>query len=196
MSHRFDRSAMPALSRVRETAASVGLPAVSVDPAAGPLGPRVGNGGAIRLDVGGLDVIAPGVSVLAPRGALAANDGRIVLTETPTVRHVAEISGLQDLIETALAGSGSNTPSASVDLTLNDRRLPVSTIKVCAEVTIHADDLHAGDVVDFSGVLHRLTRVDRGAGLAWPVAYDGTGWAMALGHELIILHRTSRRNRS
>jgi hypothetical protein len=55
--------------------------------------------------------------------------------------------------------------------------------------TIHAHDLRAGDIVDYHGQRHRLTHVDRHAGWAWPVAFDDTGWAMALGHDLVVVHR-------
>ena len=56
------------------------------------------------------------------------------------------------------------------------------------QLMIHADDLHPGDIVDYGGHLHRVTRVDRGEGWSWPVACDESGWAMALGHDLIVLH--------
>ena len=55
--------------------------------------------------------------------------------------------------------------------------------------TIYADDLQPGDVVDYQGYLHRVTHVDRGGGWAWPVAFDDAGWAMALGHSLVAVHR-------
>jgi hypothetical protein len=50
---------------------------------------------------------------------------------------------------------------------------------------IYADDLRPGDVVVYGGRHRRITRVDRRAGWAWPVAADGTGWAIALDHRLI-----------
>ena len=65
-------------------------------------------------------------------------------------------------------------------------------IEVLAEVMIPADELHPGDVVDYCGHLHRVTKVDRGDGWSWPVASDDDGWAMALGHDLIVLHRLER----
>ena len=58
-----------------------------------------------------------------------------------------------------------------------------------SEVAIHADELHPGDVVDYCGALHHVTRVDRGAGWSWSVASDGTGWAMALSHDVMVLRR-------
>jgi hypothetical protein len=55
--------------------------------------------------------------------------------------------------------------------------------------TIHADELQPGDVVAYDGRNHRITRVDRRDGWAWPVAADDTGWAIALNHHLIDVHR-------
>ena len=55
--------------------------------------------------------------------------------------------------------------------------------------TIHADELRPGDVVVYNGHNHQITRVDRRAGWAWPIAGDGTGWPMALDHQLIDVHR-------
>ena len=55
--------------------------------------------------------------------------------------------------------------------------------------TIYADELQPGDVVDYHGRPHLVTHVDRGAGWAWPVAFDDAGWAMALGHNLVAVHR-------
>jgi hypothetical protein len=58
--------------------------------------------------------------------------------------------------------------------------------------TILAHDLEPGDVVDYHGELHHITRVRLGDGWAWPVAYDHTGWAMALGHDLVRVDRPAR----
>jgi hypothetical protein len=55
--------------------------------------------------------------------------------------------------------------------------------------TIHADELQPGDVVAYDGRHHQITRVDRRDGWAWPVAADDTGWAIALNHHLIDVHR-------
>jgi hypothetical protein len=57
--------------------------------------------------------------------------------------------------------------------------------------TILAHDLEPGDVVDYDGELHQITQVRRRDGWAWPVAYDNTGWAMALGHNLIVVNRAA-----
>jgi len=52
--------------------------------------------------------------------------------------------------------------------------------------TIHADELQVGDVVEHLGARHLVRHVDRRAGWAWPVAFDDAGWAMALGHDLVV----------
>jgi hypothetical protein len=57
--------------------------------------------------------------------------------------------------------------------------------------TIHADALQPGDVVDYHGHPHRVTHIDRRNGWAWPVAFDDAGWAMALGHDLVTVHRAA-----
>jgi hypothetical protein len=56
-------------------------------------------------------------------------------------------------------------------------------------IRIYADEIRPGDVITYSGQPHRITRVDRGAGWAWPVACDGTGWAIALGHRVVTARR-------
>jgi hypothetical protein len=55
--------------------------------------------------------------------------------------------------------------------------------------TIHADQLRPGDVVVYEGSLRRITEVERRDGWAWPVAADGTGWAIALGDQLVDVQR-------
>jgi hypothetical protein len=55
--------------------------------------------------------------------------------------------------------------------------------------TIYADDLQPGDVVDCPGGPHLVSHVDRQMGWAWPIAFDDHGWAMALGHDLVVVHR-------
>jgi hypothetical protein len=57
--------------------------------------------------------------------------------------------------------------------------------------TIHADELQPGDVVAYGGHRHVITKVEHCDGWAWPVAADGTGWAIALGHELIDVQRAA-----
>jgi hypothetical protein len=46
--------------------------------------------------------------------------------------------------------------------------------------TIYADELQPGDTVVWDGGSHTITSVDWRDGWAWPVAVDGTGWAIAL----------------
>ena len=57
--------------------------------------------------------------------------------------------------------------------------------------TIYADTLQPGDIVDYHGHPHEVTRIARGNGWAWPVAFDDAGWAMALGHVLVAVHRVA-----
>jgi hypothetical protein len=57
--------------------------------------------------------------------------------------------------------------------------------------TIFADELQPGDVIEYAGQLHTVRQVDRRAGWSWPIAVDDTGWAMALGHDLIDVLRTA-----
>ena len=56
---------------------------------------------------------------------------------------------------------------------------------------IDTHDLRAGDVVEYQGQPHRVTHVDRLAGWAWAVAFDDTGWAMALGDDVVVLGRAA-----
>ena len=53
---------------------------------------------------------------------------------------------------------------------------------------IYADELRPGDVVAHDGHTRRITHVDRRDGWAWPIAVDGSGWAIALDHRLIDVH--------
>jgi hypothetical protein len=55
--------------------------------------------------------------------------------------------------------------------------------------TIHADELQPGDLVVYGGHHHLITGIERRNGWAWPVAVDGTGWAIALGDQLIDVDR-------
>ena len=48
--------------------------------------------------------------------------------------------------------------------------------------TIPADELQPGDVVVYDGHRHRIDHIDRHDGWSWPIATDGNGWAIALGH--------------
>ena len=55
--------------------------------------------------------------------------------------------------------------------------------------TIHADQLQPGDLVVYGGSRRLITHVEQCAGSAWPIAADGTGWAIALGRQLIDVER-------
>ena len=52
--------------------------------------------------------------------------------------------------------------------------------------TISANQLRPGAVVLYHGQAHRVTRIRQNAGWSWPVAYDGTGWAMALSGDVVL----------
>ena len=56
---------------------------------------------------------------------------------------------------------------------------------------IHADELRPGDVIAYDGHHRRITSVHRRDGWAWPIAADGTGWAIALDHRVIDVGRTA-----
>jgi hypothetical protein len=56
-------------------------------------------------------------------------------------------------------------------------------------INVHADELRPGDVLDDGGQAHRITDVVRRAGWSWPIAVDGTGWAIALDHRLVTISR-------
>jgi len=47
--------------------------------------------------------------------------------------------------------------------------------------TVDAHALQPGDVVEYLGETRCVARVERRPGWLWAIAYDGTGWAMALG---------------
>ena len=66
-----------------------------------------------------------------------------------------------------------------------------TTIRVrgAAMTEIRADELRAGDIVEYRGARHVICRIDRSDGAAWPVASDGTGWAIALGGEPVLVQR-------
>ena len=56
-------------------------------------------------------------------------------------------------------------------------------------LSISANQLRAGDFVDYGGHWHRVTGVVRRVGGSWPVAVDGTGWAIALGDRPVRVRR-------
>jgi hypothetical protein len=55
-----------------------------------------------------------------------------------------------------------------------------------ATTTIHADELRPGDVLEYDGCKHRIIDVVRNPGWSWPIARDGTGWAIALNHSNLV----------
>jgi hypothetical protein len=57
--------------------------------------------------------------------------------------------------------------------------------------TIHADEIRPGDILVYGGQPHLITDVERSSAWSWPVAADGTGWAIALGHQLVDVERTA-----
>ena len=56
-------------------------------------------------------------------------------------------------------------------------------------ISIHADELRCGDLLEYGGQPHRIADVRRGAGSAWPIATDGAGWAIALDHRPVRVWR-------
>ena len=56
---------------------------------------------------------------------------------------------------------------------------------------IHADELRPGDVVVYDGRHRRISHVSRQDGWSWPIAADGTGWAIALDHRLLDVDRVA-----
>ena len=56
-------------------------------------------------------------------------------------------------------------------------------------ISISANQLRPGDVVSYGGQWHRVTDVVWRAGASWPVALDGTGWAIALGDSPLSVRR-------
>jgi hypothetical protein len=76
-----------------------------------------------------------------------------------------------------------------VDGTRHAHDRPPSIERERSMTTIYADDLQPGDVVDYQGHPHQVAHIDRRNGWAWPVAFDDAGWAMALGHDPVAVHR-------
>lgn len=56
-------------------------------------------------------------------------------------------------------------------------------------ISVHADELRPGDLLHHGGRRHRITGVVRNPGGSWPIAVDGTGWAIALGDRPIKVWR-------
>jgi hypothetical protein len=72
------------------------------------------------------------------------------------------------------------------------RKLPIMSQALNAAkamTTIHAHEVQPGDTFMYNGHNRQITRVDRREGWSWPVAADDTGWAIALGRNLIEVRR-------
>ena len=54
---------------------------------------------------------------------------------------------------------------------------------------IKAEQVRAGDIVEYGGERHLVTEVRCPSGAAWPVACDGAGWAIALGAQRLVVQR-------
>jgi hypothetical protein len=54
---------------------------------------------------------------------------------------------------------------------------------------IHSNELRPGDLLDYGGRPHRITDILRRPGSSWPIAVDGTGWAIALGNGPLSVRR-------
>ncbi len=63
-----------------------------------------------------------------------------------------------------------------------------------ATTTIHADELRPGDVLEYGGQIHRIVDIVRDTGWSWPIARDGTGWAIALSPDLVCVRVRPRRH--
>lgn len=53
--------------------------------------------------------------------------------------------------------------------------------------TTHPGEVRPGDVVVYDGEPHQIIRIERHQGWESPIACDGSGWAIALGRDLIVL---------
>jgi hypothetical protein len=54
---------------------------------------------------------------------------------------------------------------------------------------IEADKVRAGDIVEYGGERHLVTEIRRPSGASWSLACDGAGWAIALGHQPLVVQR-------
>ena len=56
-------------------------------------------------------------------------------------------------------------------------------------MVIAAEQLRAGDIVEYGGARHLVAEIRCPRGAAWPMAVDGVGWAIALGGQLLRVER-------
>ena len=56
-------------------------------------------------------------------------------------------------------------------------------------MVIAAEQLRAGDIVEYGGVRHLVAEIRRPVGAAWPMAVDHDGWAIALGSQSLLVER-------
>ena len=56
-------------------------------------------------------------------------------------------------------------------------------------ISTDVDELRPGDLLEYAGKAHRITDVVRHPGWSWPIALDGTGWAIALDSRLVAVAR-------
>jgi hypothetical protein len=58
-------------------------------------------------------------------------------------------------------------------------------------MVIAAEQLKAGDIVEYGGARHLVAEIRRPCGAAWSVAVDHDGWAIALGSQPLHIERRS-----
>ena len=58
-------------------------------------------------------------------------------------------------------------------------------------MVIAAEQLQAGDIVEYGGGRHLVAEIRRPCGAAWAVAVDRDGWAIALGSQPLRIERRS-----
>jgi hypothetical protein len=69
------------------------------------------------------------------------------------------------------------------------QHLVQSPTPTVATKVIRAEEIRLGDIIVCGGDEHRINRIDRRGGWAWPIAADERGWAIALGDYLIEVRR-------
>jgi hypothetical protein len=48
--------------------------------------------------------------------------------------------------------------------------------------------MRPGDVVDYHGELHRISRIEHRDGWSWQIACDDEGWAIAVSPDGVVAH--------